>query len=225
MRFLRDKDYQVQIRQEVLRVTHQSKDFTLHDAEALAQSQIEGMLRSRYDIAVIFAPLVPYHVASSYVQDQRIMVTAEDFTAVTQYEVNDLVKYNELVYLCTAQSTANLPTDTDYFTPFDDDQALYSIAVENATASQTPKSSTDYLAGDTRHRYLVSLFVDVTLYHLHSNITPKNVPDVRSERYKAALKALEQAEKGRRNYGLPILEGKQSNKYRMSKTTRRTRRW
>src|SRR5574343_592127 len=41
-----------------------------------------------------------------------------DYDAGTTYKVNDMVYYSGGAYICTAESTGNLPTDTSYWDVF-----------------------------------------------------------------------------------------------------------
>ena len=50
--------------------------------------------------------------------------------------------------------------------------------------------------GPARSRLLVMYCVDIMLYHLHSRINPRQVPEIRFVRYEAAKKWLESVSKG-----------------------------
>jgi hypothetical protein len=51
-------------------------------------------------------------------------------------------------------------------------------------------------SGDNRSQMLVMSMVDIALYHVHSRISPKNVPELRMMRYKMAMDWLQQAARG-----------------------------
>ena len=54
-----------------------------------------------------------------------------------------------------------------------------------------------WVASDNRDQMMVMKLVDIALYHLHSSISPRNVPQVRVERYKGAeAEITPSAEKG-----------------------------
>jgi len=46
-----------------------------------------------------------------------------------------------------------------------------------------PDDSSKWTAGDNRNQQIVLFLIDITLYHLHSRINPRNIPDLRKERY------------------------------------------
>jgi phage gp36-like protein len=55
-----------------------------------------------------------------------------------------------------------------------------------------------------RHKAVVMYLVDITLYHLHSRITPRNIPQLRTDRYNAALHWLNMVADGRLAPKLPL---------------------
>ena len=57
--------------------------------------------------------------------------------------------------------------------------------------------------GTDRNELLVLFCVDITLYHLHSRITPNKVPEIRGIRYEAAIKWLKSVAKGEVSPDLP----------------------
>lgn len=60
--------------------------------------------------------------------------------------------------------------------------------------------------GDDRNRLIVMYLIDITLYHLHSRITPRNIPEIREDRYNTAIVWLSKVAKGELTPRLPRLE-------------------
>lgn len=56
-----------------------------------------------------------------------------------------------------------------------------------------------------RNALVVMYLVDITLYHLHANISPENVPELRFVRYNAAKDWLKDVAKGNLSPNLPEL--------------------
>ena len=52
----------------------------------------------------------------------------------------------------------------------------------------------------------MTIFIDVTLYHAHSRINPRNIPDFRVERYRDAIEWLKKVNKGFVTPDFPIKE-------------------
>jgi phage gp36-like protein len=57
--------------------------------------------------------------------------------------------------------------------------------------------------GTARNRLLVMYCVDVMLYHLHSRVNPRQIPELRYVRYEAAKKWLESVSRGQIIANLP----------------------
>ena len=65
-----------------------------------------------------------------------------------------------------------------------------------------------------RNRYdtgLVTYMVDIAVYHLHANISPENVPEIRQIRYDAAIDWLKRVAKGDISPRLPELTSDPDN--------------
>lgn len=59
---------------------------------------------------------------------------------------------------------------------------------------------------EDRKRIIVLYMVDITLYHLHSNITPDNVPEIRYLRYTRAIEWLKKVADGKLSPDFPEYE-------------------
>lgn len=57
-------------------------------------------------------------------------------------------------------------------------------------------NTTYWAATDNRSQQLLTYMIDITLYHLHARIAPRNIPDLRVKRYDDAIKWLKAAGKG-----------------------------
>lgn len=61
--------------------------------------------------------------------------------------------------------------------------------------------------GDARNDMIIMIMVDLTVYHLHSRISPGQVPQVRAERYQDALDWLKSVAGGKLEPSLPKPSG------------------
>jgi phage gp36-like protein len=59
--------------------------------------------------------------------------------------------------------------------------------------------------GSDRNQSVVMYLVDMVLYHLHSNIAPRNIPELRKDRYEAAINWLKMVNRGELTPKLPYL--------------------
>ena len=133
---------------------------------------------------------ISFDIGTSPVIDERIYianqaVSAEE-TPLTAPTKWDLKAENNTFYTCIAITTAgDLPTDTAKFT-----------------------------AGDNREPKLKTVVIDITLYNLHSRITPRDIPEIRSIRYDGggnkdksehAISWLEKVQNGTITPNLPVI--------------------
>lgn len=121
--FLQPEDYNPQIRNQVLDIITQTNTDTLHTAELAAQEEMEGYLRTRYDVRRIFS---------------------------------------------LEQNISN------------------------------------------RSKIIVMYMVDIALYHLHSNITPDNVPEIRYLRYNRAKEWLQKVADSKLSPDLPEYDNQEN---------------
>lgn len=92
---------------------------------------------------------------------------------VTEYAIGDKVWYNNRVYTAISANTNILPTDS----------TIWGLGVDYYVTGQYPDNTDFWTAGDNRNQQIVLFLIDIVLYHLHSRINPRNIPDLRKERY------------------------------------------
>jgi phage gp36-like protein len=100
---------------------------------------------------------------------------------------------------------------------------LYTSLVDN---NNLPLSDqTAWEAGDRRNQLLVLYLVDIVLYHLHSRLSPRNVPENRFLRYETAINWLKAISKGSLLIDLPKLEAPTSSFMTVTSAPRRSTAW
>lgn len=82
--------------------------------------------------------------------------------------------------------------------------SLYLVNTDTLAGESPETEPTKWTQSDTRHQYLLTIFIDVTLYHAHSRINPRNIPDFRVERYRDAILWLDKVNKGFVSPDFPI---------------------
>ncbi len=61
--------------------------------------------------------------------------------------------------------------------------------------------------GNSRHKSIIRIAVDIMLYHLHARIDPNQIPEIRQIRYDAAIKWLREVRDGKMSpEGLPFID-------------------
>lgn len=108
-----------------------------------------------------------------------IFVTVEEYDNAKAYSEGDYVYFDNsgsyIVRKAKGDTTGNEPTDTDHW------------------------------AADDRHKHLISLMVDITLYRLYYANSPRSCPEHVQRNYDEALRWLEMVAKGKLNPGLPLI--------------------
>ena len=138
----------------------------------------------------------------------------------TQYLLNDKVYWKGKVYTCAiatqplGQSTAlqfraidNLPMSN--VAPDNINNGLQrwgSGTAYSVPAATLPTNTTFWTPGDSRSQQLVTYIVDIALYHVHSRISPRNIPDLRVKRYDDAKAWLKMAGRGDITANIPMLQ-------------------
>ena len=59
---------------------------------------------------------------------------------------------------------------------------------------------------DERNKLIVMYCIDIVLYHVHSRIAPRQIPELRGIRYDSAITWLKMVAKGTLNPNLPLIE-------------------
>jgi len=126
-----------------------------------------------------------------------------EYNSETTYAIGDDVWYEDKVYTCAKACMNILPTVSEFWgigTPYDID-GIY------------PEDTNYWTKGDNRNQLIVMRLIDITLYHLHSRINPRNIPDLRKDRYDGnresqtlgAIGWLKQVARGDINADLPVI--------------------
>jgi hypothetical protein len=99
-----------------------------------------------------------------------------EYSNTTTYSVGNIIYYNDKIYICLISSLGILPTNTQFW-QFTGDYTF------NGYYPNDSAEGYRWTKGDNRNQQIVMYLLDITLYHLHSRINPRNVPDLRKERY------------------------------------------
>lgn len=106
------------------------------------------------------------------------------------------------------------------FKPFIQDSILAQVQQQNPEILQTAElmalaEMSSYLntrfdttaifaqTGNNRHQAVVMYLTDITLYHIHARLAPRNISEIRAERYHTAIEWLKMAANGTIQPDLP----------------------
>ncbi len=102
-----------------------------------------------------------------------VTLPESEYSNTTSYATGDVVYYNNIEYTCLLNCKGILPTETGF----------WSAGSAYTLTATYPDDDTKWTQGDNRNQQIVMYLLDITLYHLHSRINPRNIPDLRKERY------------------------------------------
>jgi hypothetical protein len=127
-----------------------------------------------------------------------------------------IVTYDFYYYLRTDVTTSYeagiLPTDTSYWTRVID---LSPYAV----TGHWPNETSFWTQGDNRDLSVVECVVDLTLYEIHANINPRQIPELRQARYERARDWLKDIRAGKFDLSLPGDVAQQGYRIRFGSNT------
>lgn len=89
------------------------------------------------------------------------------------YVAGDKVYYNNIEYTAKVPVVGILPTNS----------AFWTVGSAYTITATYPDDDTKWTQGDNRNAQIVMYLRDITLFHLFCTINPRNIPDLRKERY------------------------------------------
>lgn len=185
MRLLRLTDYIKQIQGDNLNQIVEGNYSTLLDVEQAAQAEMISYLTQRYDVSKVFTDTQVFDISTPYSINNLVEYTAPSFNQLSTYSTSDKVVYSGSIYTSISGSTGVLPsTGVTSWTYVTTDKNLY-YAI-SATTGNYPDNTAYWVKGDNRNQQIVMYMIDIALYHLHSRINPRNIPEVRMIRYDGA---------------------------------------
>lgn len=96
-----------------------------------------------------------------------------EYDPAATYSTGDVVWYADKTYTAKSRVSGILPTDSGYWT----------VGATYTVTGTLPSDATKWTPGDNRNQLIVMRLIDITLFHIHSRINPRNIPDLRKERY------------------------------------------
>lgn len=236
MAYLRSKDYLKQIQTDNLNQIISNDSTILASAELEAQAEIISYLTQKYDVAREFRDTVAYDNSATYKADYLVEYNSElyylslpysEFNNDNYYKVGDQVFWKDKTYTCliatpildheTAlqyQSLNRLPQRNIFPDDPTDGKTYWGAGVSYSVSGIVPTDTTKWTKGDNRNAQIVMIMIDIALYHVHCRIAPRNIPQIRIDRYDMALKWLRMAARGEITADIPVIQPKQGYRVR-----------
>ena len=150
------------------------------------------------------------------------------FDVYGYYQVNDEVFWQGKKYKCKIQTQAishdtaiqyhlysNIPLNNVFPTDTVAGAKYWQVVSTYTVPANTDILDTDYWTkGDNRDQQMLLYFVDIALYHLHSRIAPRNIPQLRIDRYHSAIDWLKMCGKGEVTPNLPLIQPRSGSRIR-----------
>jgi phage gp36-like protein len=152
----------------------------------------------------------------SYIVDDKVLfyvtLPQNEWSAKTSYTAGSQVWYNDSVYTAVVDNIGVTP---------DSSIATWGAGVSYSVVAGTKPTNTTYFTrGDNRNQQIVLYMVDICLYHLHSRINPRNIPQLRGLRYEEAIKWLNMVASGTVTADLREINPEQGVSIRWGSSTR-----
>lgn len=111
-----------------------------------------------------------------------------DWEYETSYVVGGVIFYNNKNYTALVDNSGLTPSANPSYWGTG---TSYTVA-----GAVLPTDTSKWVEGDNRSAQIVQYLIDVVLYHIHSRIAPRNIPDIRVKRYDDAIAWFKNASKG-----------------------------
>jgi hypothetical protein len=102
---------------------------------------------------------------------------APEYVHTTSYSTGSIIWYEDKTYQALQTNKGILP---------DSDTNRWSASTTYSFIDVFPEDTTYWIKGDNRNQQIVMYLIDCVLYHLHSRINPRNIPELRAIRYDGA---------------------------------------
>lgn len=145
-----------------------------------------------YDLFYAVGPCPTFNLTQIYNTGDRVFWKGNYYTCIIS---TFPPSQNDLLQLGQYQNVPNLnifPDDVKNGLQYWGAPTAYVVS-----AGTLPNTPLYWTKGDNRSQQLVMTVVDVTLYHVHSRIAPRNIPQLRQDRYDRAIDWLNKANAGK----------------------------
>ena len=123
------------------------------------------------------------------------------------YQVGDDVWYADKTYTCVVANLSVQPNEHPEFWGTGTSYIVY--------GNELLIVGGYWIKADNRNQQMVNMMIDVTLFHLHSRIAPRNIPDLRVKRYDDAVAWLKNCSRGTDiTADLPLIQPKSGQRIR-----------
>lgn len=173
------------------------------------------LLGAQYEIFYAAYPKPVFNLYGYYVKDEEVFWANKTYSCVipTSIPSHD------------AQLQASQISNLPYRNVFPNDSVngvqYWGAGTAYVVAAGTLPTNTTYFSNsDNRDQQMKLYFIDITLFHLHSRISPRNIPQLRIDRYNSAIEWLKMCAKGEVTPALTVIQPKQGARIRFGGNVR-----
>lgn len=204
MRFFRLIDYS-KIKSNDLSIASDDNEATRFASEDTAEGEIKSYLSQRFDVALMFAVINEFDFANQYSAGARIEWLEDGYDNDESYLVGNRVSFNGKIYTNIQDSQGTDPDNELFWTDIGDQSGLYSRIGIDDSSGHLPNDGNFWTKGDSRDAQIKTYFEDISLFHLHPNLSERVIPDLRQKRYDDAISWLKKVAKGDIQTEFPLL--------------------
>lgn len=165
------------------------------------------LLGAQYDLFYAKYPKPLFDYQAIYAKGDQVYWKGKTYTALKgSFEWGDNIQFRQI---------QNIPPSN----VFPDDPVNGATTWGTGTpytvpAGTLPTNTTYWINGDNRTQSVLMIVIDIALFHLHSRIAPRNIPDLRKDRYLNAIDMLKAFARGEMTAKLPLIQPKQGARIR-----------
>jgi hypothetical protein len=163
---------------------------------------------NQYEMFVVKYPFAPFDYDANYVTGDKIYYSCSVYQALIgtkPVQGSSIIQYG---------TYNNVPAKN--VAPDSAEGAIrWKLIEQYKVPPYVAVTDTKYFTpGDGRSQQLVAVIIDICLYHLHSRIAPRNIPELRVKRYDDAIAWLRMCANGDITPALPELQPRQGARIR-----------
>lgn len=178
---------------------------TLTDGLDTAIVVAKSYLNLRYDLEIAMPKITSWNETKTYTKGDLVTELPNEWDAGANYVAFDLVHYKGFVFEAIAANTNEAPASRFRGTWHAVLKPVYSLVADSSTNEQPSTYDQVWKANEGRNPLLITLLADLAIYDLMSRAMPDAVPELRTDRKKAALEMLSRIAAGKQSIDLPLL--------------------
>lgn len=165
-------------------------------------------LCNQHDLFFVTYPKPVFNYLQAYQKGDQVFWKNKTYTARRDSPAIDPMNIQYRVY-------GNVPPPSVFPDDPRDGEVYWGAGTAYQVAAGTlPTDASKWTKGDNRTQSVLMIVIDIALFHLHSRIAPRNVPELREKRYLNAIDMLKAFAGGAMTAKLPVLQPKSGARIR-----------